>query len=220
MHLVLILAVGPWGLNHNAGVLVWNGFFIVQNVVLLLVVRQAGGNASLPSGEYTAETSTTGQVSSVRHRGATIVLLVGVVLFPALRSVDCCDTWPAWAVYASSPARVLVQVREDSIDQLPESLMPYVEPRQINDGWLWLRIDLWSLATTGTPIYPEDRFQLGVARSIAREADLRDGIRIIHEEESDRWTGKSERSEKVGESAMDEVAKRFLLNSSPRSTRS
>jgi hypothetical protein len=94
--------------------------------------------------------------------------------------------------------------------------MPYVEVRRINVGWSWLRIDLWSLAATGTPIYPEDRFQLGVARAIAHEADLRDDIRIFHEEESDRWTGKRERSEKVGELAMGELTKRFLLNSAPR----
>ncbi|MFT5327656.1 MAG: hypothetical protein ACI8P0_005548, partial [Planctomycetaceae bacterium] len=53
---------------------------------------------------------------------------------------------------------------------------------------------------------------------IARENEdwLFDGIRIIHEEETDRWTGKRERSEKVGELAMGELTKRFLLNSAPR----
>lgn len=215
MHLVLILAVGPWGLHHNAGVLVWNGFFIVQNIVLLLAVRQAGATAGFPSGESTTETRTAGKVSCSR-RPATVFILVGAVLFPALHSVECCDTWPAWAVYASSPARVLVQVREDSVDQLPESLMPYVEARRVNDGWSWLRSDLWSLTATGAPIYPEDRFQLGVALFVAREANLRDGIRVIREEDSDRWTGNREHSEKVGESAMGGLAQQFLLNSAPR----
>ena len=41
MHVLLIVAVGPWGLNHRAGVLLWNGFFIVQNIVLLRAVRDA-----------------------------------------------------------------------------------------------------------------------------------------------------------------------------------
>jgi len=216
MHLLLMIAVGPWGLNHNAGVLVWNVFFIVQNVVLLVAVRQAGANAGLHSGEYTTETSTTGQVSCARRRGATVVLLVGVVLFPVLRSVDCCDTWPAWAVYASSPARVLVQVREDSVDQLPESLVPYVEPRQINDGWSWLRIDLWSLNATGTPIYPEDRFQLGVARSVARNFNDYGHVRIIYEYESDRWTGIRERTNVHGDAEIAESACRFRFNSTSR----
>ncbi len=216
MHFVLILAVGPWGLNHNAGVLLWNGFFIIQNVVLLVAVRQSRANAVSPGGECTTETSITAKFRWVRRRSAAVLILAGAVLFPALRSAGCCDSWPAWAVYASSPARVLVQVREDSVDQLPDSVMSYVEPRRINDGWSWLRIDLWSLAATGAPIYPEDRFQLGVARSVGREADLQDDIRIIYEEESDRWTGKRQRSEKSGEAEMAEPGKRFLLNSMPR----
>ena len=194
MHAVLILAVGPWGLNHRSGVLLWNGFFIVQNLVQLRAVRHA---------------------SSGTRRFSLLVLAVAI-LFPLLRVVGCCDTWPAWAVYASSPARVLVQVRDDSIDRLPESLMPYVEARQFNDGWSWLRIDLWSLESTGTPIYPEDRFQLGVAISVAREENLRDSIRIIHEEESDRWSGNRERSEVLGESERGELSKRFLFGATPR----
>ncbi|MFT5327959.1 MAG: hypothetical protein ACI8P0_005865 [Planctomycetaceae bacterium] len=216
MHLVLILAVGPWGLNHNAGVLLWNGFFIVQNVVLLVAVRQSGANAGLPSDECTTETSTTRKVRCARRRSAAVLILAGAVLFPALRSVGCCDTWPAWAVYASSPARVLVQVREDFVDQLPESLTPYVEPRQINDGWSWLRIDLWSLNATGTPIYPEDRFQLGVARSVARNFNDYGHVRIIYEYESDRWTGIRERTDVHGDAEIAESGCRFRFNSTSR----
>lgn len=218
MHLLLIVAVGPWGLNHRAGVLLWNGFFIVQNIVLLRTFHDAvaaGASTGLPGSENCLK-RTAGRAGSGTEFRLSVALLAGAVLLPALRSVGCCDTWPAWAVYASSPARVLMQVREDSVEQLPESLQQFVEPRPFNDGWSWLRIDLWSLAATGTPIYPEDRFQLGVARAVAHEANLRDDIRIIHEEESDRWTGNREHSEIVGESAMDEVAKRFLLNSLPR----
>ncbi|MFT5325493.1 MAG: hypothetical protein ACI8P0_003363 [Planctomycetaceae bacterium] len=216
MHLVLILAVGPWGLNHNAGVLVWNVFFIVQNVVLLLVVRQAGGNAGLPSCESTTGARTAGQVSCTKRRHATVLILAGAVLFPVLRSVDCCDTWPAWAVYASSPARVLVQVREDKVERLPKTIRRFVEPRRINDGWFWLRIDLWSLAATGTPIYPEDRFQLAVARSIADDADFGSGIRIIHEGEADRWTGFRERTDAIGEAEIIKWGSHFRLNATPR----
>ena len=205
MHFVLILAVGPWGLNHRSGVLLWNGFFIAQNILLMRAARTERSLAS-----------SAGQSSGDFRRRIPGLILGAAFLFPAFRSVGCCDTWPAWAVYASSPARVLVQVRETSVGQLPEGLEQYVEPRRVNDGWLWLRIDLWSLEATETPIYPEDRFQLGVARWAARESDLRDGIRIIHEEESDRWTGQRKGSEKVGDAGMAELEERFLLNSLPR----
>lgn len=205
MHCVLILAVGPWGLNHRSGVLLWNGFFIAQNILLFRAVRKERTSAS-----------TAMQSWKDSRRRIPVLILGAAILFPALRSVGCCDTWPAWAVYASSPARVLVQVRENAVGQLPEGLEQHVEPRRVNDGWLWLRTDLWSLKATETSIYPEDRFQLGVARWAARGADFRDDIRIIYEEESDRWTGQRQRSEKEGGVGMDELGKRFLLNSSPR----
>lgn len=213
MHVLLIIAVGPWGLNHRAGVLLWNGFFIVQNVILLVEVRRT--RRSDDSSTVEAPTTSGQGDERTRHRIASLVV-VGAILFPALRTAGCCDTWPAWAVYASSPARVLVQVRDDSVAGLPQTLQRFVEPQGISDGWSWLRIDLWSLAATGTPLYPEDRFQLGVALFIAREENLRDRIRIIYEEESGRWTGKRERSVKSGKVEMAELAERFLMNSSPR----
>lgn len=203
MHLLLIVAVGPWGLNHEAGVLLWNGYFIAQNVILLMAVRRANVTVRL--------------VRVWQVRPATFLVTVGVIVCPAFRSIGCCDTWPAWAVYASSPARVLVQVRDESIDQLADPLHQYVESRPINDGWSWLKIDLWSLDATGTPIYPEDRFQLGVARAILQDAALGNNVRVIHEEEADSWTGERTRNQAVGNSEITEIGAQFSLNSTPRS---
>ncbi len=220
MHGVLILAVGPWGLNHRAGVLLWNGYFIIQNLVLLRATHKPGATAGLPgataglpSSENMIGTNTAGQASSGTHQRAISLVLAAAVMFPAFRSIGYCDTWPAWAVYASSPARVLVQVRDDSVNQLPESLQQFVEPRQINDGWSWLRIDLWSLDATGTPIYPQDRFQWGVARSVAQIFSDRASLRIIHEAEADRWTGKRNRTQVIGEADIAEFGTHFRLNS-------
>tara|TARA_R110002072_G_scaffold233795_1_gene391395 strand:- start:78957 stop:80309 length:1353 start_codon:yes stop_codon:yes gene_type:complete len=217
MHALLIVAVGPWGLNHRAGVLLWNGFFVVQNIILFRAARDvatAGATTDLPGSAFQT-VLTAGRASSGPWYRLSVAFLVGAILFPVTHSIGCGDTWPAWAVYASSPARVLVQVQDDSVEQLPESLMPYIEPRPFNDGWSWLRIDLWSLAATGTPIYPEDRFQLGVARFVAEAAESGNGIRIIHEEEADRWTGKRERKEFQGHAEMSRLAAKFHLNTTP-----
>ena len=202
MHFLLMIAVGPWGLNHEAGVLIWNVFFIVQNVILLL--------------PGTRQDRTCVQVGSRMRFRAPCLVVIGAILFPAFRTVGCCDTWPAWAVYASSPARVLVQVHDDSVETLPTPLKKFVEQRTFNDGWSWLRIDYWSLAATGTPLYPEDRFQLGVARFVLQEVESGDGIRIIHEEESDRWTGERNRSDFQGQTEISGLAEKFRLNSKPR----
>mgnify|MGYP006899557876 CR=1 FL=1 len=208
MHLLLIVAVGPWGLDHRPGVILWNVFFIVQNVILFLAERRRGVTEHLPD-------CATPQRFATPHRGILFVTLAAIV-FPVLRSVGCCDTWPAWAVYASSPARVLVQVRDDVTTQLPENLQRYVERRQINDGWSWLRIDLWSLSATDTPIYPEDRFQLGVARAVSENVAHQNSIRVIHESEADRLTGICERTEANGRAEIIELGSRFWLNSTPR----
>jgi hypothetical protein len=216
MHLLLMVAIGPWGLDHRPGVLIWNVFFIVLNAILILNSPSRSVTAGLPASAVQIWNHTAGQAGSGTRERFVLVMTLGVVLFPTLRSIGCCDTWPAWAVYASSPARVLVQVRNDSVDQLPESLRQYIEPRQINDGWSWLRIDLWSLNATDTPIYPEDRFQLAVARSVSQDFKLSDGIRIIHEAQADRWTGKRERTQAIGEAEITELGICFRLNSTPR----
>jgi hypothetical protein len=216
MHLLLMVAVGPWGLDHKTGVLLWNGYFIVQNVMLFLAERRFGAASELPSNDSAIGSSHAGRASKGTPQRAVFVVVVGAILFPAFRAVGCCDTWPAWAVYASSPARILVQLRDNEVERLPKTILPFVEPRRINDGWSWLRIDLWSLAATGTPIYPEDRFQLAVARSIAEDADLGGGILIIHDGEADRWTGIRERSDVSGAAEIAELESRFHLNTTPR----
>ncbi len=216
MHLLLMVAVGPWGLNHEAGVLLWNCYFVMQNVILFTAERRSSARSDLPNNDRMVGSFPSSWASKSTSRFGVLAVLIGAILFPAFRAVGCCDTWPAWAVYASSPARVLVRVHDDSVETLPEQMQKFVEQRQLNDGWSWLRIDLWSLAAIGTPLYPDDRFQLGVARFVVHEVEPGDGIRIIHEEEADRWTGERKRNEFLGQTEIGGVAAKFLFNSKPR----
>ena len=109
-----------------------------------------------------------------------------------------------------------MQVRNDSVDRQPKSLRKYVESRKINDGWSWLRIDLWSLNATGTPIYPADRFQFAIARSIWEDSQFPNSIRVVQESDADRMTGKRDRTQVIDESEIAEFGTRFRLNSMPR----
>lgn len=215
MHLLLFVAVGPWGLNHRAGVVWWNVFFMAQNVILLLSARSHRHLVTSAADGAATESEHHGTASPDIRPRLAIPVLAAAALFPLFRSAGYCDTWTAWAVYASSPARILIQVKDDVADELPNSIQSYVEPRQIQDGWSWLRIDRWSLEATGTPIYPEDRFQFGVARFVAREFDLQNRIRLVHEEESDRWSGQRDQRQVEGEE-IHRLAEQFLLNSRPR----
>jgi hypothetical protein len=47
----------------------------------------------------------------------------------------------------------------------------------------------WSLVTRGVPIYPQARYQLGLAAAIAQRSDLSDEIRARMSGVSDRWSG-------------------------------
>jgi len=47
MHTAILLAVGPLGLCHEAGVQIWNGLFIIQNIILFrraAAHEKSGGN--------------------------------------------------------------------------------------------------------------------------------------------------------------------------------
>ena len=65
-------------------------------------------------------------------------------------------------------------------------------------------------------VYPEDRFQLGVARAVSENVAHQNSIRVIHESEADRLTGICERTEANGRAEIIELGSRFWLNSTPR----
>ena len=44
----------------------------------------------------------------------------------------------------------------------------FVQPPAPLGDWCPIRVDRWSFADTGAPIYPEDRFQFAVAESVMK----------------------------------------------------
>lgn len=201
MHLVLLLALGPLGHGHQPGVLLWNFFFIGQN--LLLFARPA---LACPAWRK--------QPAGTRLAWAVTGL---AVLLPALEPFGGWDHWPGWAVYASRPERVYVSVAETDAKRLPENLQPWLEPAGSFDPWRQLRIDRWSLAAVGAPIYPQDRFAVGVALAVARGPGKPD-IRITRDSPADRFTGKRTTQVVTGTEAVAEFTRRFRLNAQPRSS--
>ena len=201
MHAILLLALGPWGHGHQPGVLLWNLFFIGQNLLLFgQPAPNRTGWQDLRSGEW-----------------AAVVVGLTAVLFPALEPIGLCDHWPGWVVYASRPERVYVYVAEADADQLPAEAQRFLEPATPWEPWRQLRIDRWSLASTLAPIYPQDRFAVGIALAIA-EGPGAPHVRVIRESAADRWTGKRGTSEFVGTTAVAEYSQAFRLNALPRPT--
>ena len=197
MHGALILAVGPLGLNHSAGVLIWNVFFIGQNGLLFRAER------------------TTSPTLLVRPRDWESWLALLVAVAPALRSVGCLDHWPAWAVYASGTERVSLLVHESAIEKLEPSLRACVEPFQWNPQWRYLRIERWSLETVNAPIYPQDRFFVGVAIAIAERSQLDGELKLVWQSSADRFTGERKTIEYADRAAIEALATTYRCNGRP-----
>ena len=98
-------------------------------------------------------------------------LVAAVVLLPLLEPLNRFDHWPSWAVYTAHPAVVRVYVDEDRLDLLTESARAHVGPPNPFSRWRLVSIERWSLETLAVPIYPQDRFQLGVAIALTAQEE-------------------------------------------------
>lgn len=206
MHVGLLVALGPWGLNHRPAVLLWNVYFLAQNVILFWPRLSADDS---PSAAAPSRAERCGDVTAV-------LIAAAAILLPLLEPWSRFDHWPAWAVYASRPERVAVLIDADAAGRLPPELQTLLAPPRWADGRRRVRIDEWSLATLDVPIYPQDRFRLGVALALARRYALGDAIHLEIESAADRWTGRRTRHTLDGTAAIARAAAAFRLNAQPR----
>jgi hypothetical protein len=170
MHCTLLLLLGPVGLNHEAGVLLWNAFFVTFLSYLLLSDRTAGRQLS----------GNEGPEEGVRRlQPATKMVAAWVVLFPLSGLVGIADNWPAWQLYSPRPEVLQVFVHVDAKDQLPESVQSSIGSPLPLDDWCPVRIDRWSLEQTYSAIYPEDRFQLAVAAKLVDSLQNAEDLRAV-----------------------------------------
>ncbi len=188
MHALLLLTLGPWGKQQFPGVLVWNGFFIVQAVLLFggsgrLLVSEKGREEPGPAKP---------QAWGARTRAAAIVTTI-VCLLPALSPWGYWDHWPSWAVYSERPAVVQMLVGTADVQRLPATLRPFVGPPEPLSDWRPVNLDRWSFATCWCPMYPQQRYRLAVISSLTTDRHL--SPRVIIKGPPNRWTGKRDVSE-------------------------
>jgi hypothetical protein len=208
LHVLLLVILGPWGLDHKAGVLIWNGYFIVQDILLFWPARKSVG-AALPTAE------------PMRLRGAgprfAAGVIVAAVLLPFLAPTAWFDLWPSWGLYASSAERVTLLVHRREIDQLPDALRRFVSPADDPlDAWMTLRLDRWALEALGAPIYPQSRYQLGVAEAVIARYQLGHRARVIRWGLANRLTGERRQDVFSGMPQLLSAANEYLFNTRPR----
>lgn len=209
LHLLLLVILGPWGLNHKPGVLIWNVYFIVQDVLLFW----SAARAAPATAEGREEERLFGPGAG--NRVAQVITLAAMGL-PFLAPNTGFDLWPSWGLYASSAEGITLFVHRLAVDDLPPELRQFVErPESPDDPWAVLRLDRWSLDALGAPIYPQNRYQLGVAEAVIVRYQLANRFRLIRFEMAHRWCGERNVRAVVGVSQLEEGANDYFFNSRP-----
>ena len=218
MHVVLMLVLGPWGLNHLPAVLIWNGQFLVFLLVLFGHLRtNQNEQQSASSGQRDARKHDKGWASAWI---ATVAVLLATFV-PLLEPWGMCDHWPAWGLYAPRNSRVAVFIAEEALERLPESVSRHLAVPKFNDPEFpqpvrYLNLAAWSLAELRAPIYPQDRFQLAVALGLGEQFALGDAVYVQRQSRSARIDGSRESSVLLGMAELNSYARRFRMNALPR----
>jgi hypothetical protein len=201
LHVLLLAILGPWGLDHKPAVLVWNVYFIVQDVILFWQPRAAAAAA--------------GEADAARARAPwpIVAMVLAAVVLPLAAPWSWYDLWPSWGLYAASAECVRLGVHRGARGELPAELAALVEePADASDPWLVLRLDRWALDALQAPIYPQNRVQLGVAQAVIERYGLGHRARIVRYGLADRRTGEREFSVLAGPAQVEAALDEYFFN--------
>ncbi|EAQ80732.1 hypothetical protein [Blastopirellula marina] len=201
MHTALLLVVGPLGLNHWPGVLLWNLCFLIQAPLLfwpLVAKEDPEEMVAAPPAKW---------------RAVGIVVTTFVLLFPLLEPFGYCDAWPGWALYAAHVSRADLYIDAAAAEALPEKLQPFLSESE----WGPYRLDAaqWSLQALNVPIYPDDRFQTGVAIAVAQKYGVAWFCELGVQDPADRYSAERTETRYRGPQQMEAATKRYWLNALP-----
>ncbi len=203
MHVGLLLVLGPLGLSHSLGVLLWNLFFIAQ-AILLFAFEPAADAEEKPV------------PSTIGTRLAQLVCLT-VILFPTLELIGLGDPWPAWGLYASHVGRSHLFLSRHAVATLPEDLQPYVDVEESEDLFVPVHLEQWSFDRTGAPLYPGQRFAVATARAFVAKTNTAAAARIVLESPAGRFQDERDAEAFAADKVPMESDRRFWLNTRARS---
>ncbi len=232
MHLVLMLIVGPLGLNHEPGVLVWNVFFVGQAWLLFFAWpspdqiegekerRSEGENVTIAPvpvspGPLVPLSRHGGDMRScIQDRVITACTLIAMI-YPILSFWGRCDHWPAWSVYSSRPAIVEVWIDTDTVADLPPELQSFLAPAPPLETRREFNLDAWSYRELGCPLYPQERYRLALAREFIARHSLAEHTIVRVQSTPDWWTGER-RLEELDGADLDSRLSGYAWNTQAR----
>ena len=216
LHLVLIVILGPLGLNHRLGVLIWNALFGIQ-AYYLFVVRRIATNKDGISEPRAPIIKTRLETSMQKICGALMAI---VFVLPCTERFGIWDHWPSWALYAPHSSRVLLEIAAPSVHRLPADLVALMNQPASEDedvtAWIKVPLDTWSLQSLNTPIYPQARFQLGVAQHIASVVGTEFQLRVTILGTASRFTGRRQTNVYESKEQTIKAGDLYWFNCAPR----
>lgn len=207
LHILLLLILGPWGMNHRPGVLIWNLQFCVLLILLFWPTSAQRGER-----DETADFDRPpwGIVPAVIARAMALCAL----LLPLLDAFERWDHWLSWGLYSTRAPRVELYISEDVVSRLPADLQQHCSETTYSGYLRKFALDRWSLAELGVPIYPQDRFHTGLCLALLGRYQL-DAV-AVHSASPARLTGKREQQRWTGDDEILNATSRFCLNARPR----
>ncbi len=152
LHLLLVLALGPFGLDHHPAVLLWN-----VGLLCMVPLLFAGHDA-----DRTPASGSPIRPATYSERAALVIAW----MFPLSGLIGIADNWLSWQVYSPRPEQWTCFIHVDDRMRLPVALRRFAgDPMPLSD-WFPIGVERWSLESTRTPLYPEDRFQLAIIESV------------------------------------------------------
>jgi uncharacterized membrane protein YphA (DoxX/SURF4 family) len=148
MHAAILLAIGPFGHNHNTVVWPWN-IAMAASVFLLFW----NDDFVWP-----------------KHGWLPRAVLVLFAIAPALSFAGLWDHYPSWALYSGNRNEGDFYFSDAVYDKLPDAVQDYVTDEGPNRAGL--NIGEWSFGELNVPAYPEVRIYRQVLRSLCRYGDV------------------------------------------------
>ncbi len=222
MHTILIVILGPWGLNHSWGVLLWNILFVALDLIVFFIPRLVLEDDHAVAAMYGERNGVEvapdrgameGKVSLWLAKG----LLCLAIIAPAFERVGLLDHWLGWALYAPHSSRAQLRILQEQLPRLPAVVHPFVVQDEADElPWCRVQLDHWSLSTLGVPIYPQQRFYVAVIRGLTERLDEYQ-LDVMLQSTASRWSGRRSQQAITSRSELEQAARRYWFGAKPRS---